>query len=372
MPLLAGSGCARCDWRISSRRDLKFVVLARTTMYKRARWCFLPSLKEVLTRSMLVMETFQKMINAIVVVGKRPPADRFMYVWSMFLAAAQVFLFVSGIAQETIYSLATVLELVSFGAWAYFCFQSTSGKQQKLAAGQVLWMLAVGSTHKVAHTHGISVEALFSLLMSQQQGNKKRKFRLFGRKQRLPEVSLSAFLQGHVWWNTALSIVLATTITLVATKLYPQSRNDADDKCSSTIGTDEPLPQIQEEAEEVHNDKVQRAVEDYEGELLEGEALVELEDQGRATSNTFATEATEMENDTGNAASQERQEEQHEYQEEYSDEEEEDEDLSACYLVYEADSSGRLVEIYSRQPIENAIGMWIPGPGHSLPDFKFT
>ena len=44
----------------------------------------------------------------------------------------------------------------------------------------------------------------------------------------------------------------------------------------------------------------------------------------------------------------------------------------ACYLVYEPDSSGRLVEYYSKVPIEGAIGMWVPGNGDKLPDFKFT
>ena len=44
----------------------------------------------------------------------------------------------------------------------------------------------------------------------------------------------------------------------------------------------------------------------------------------------------------------------------------------ACYLVYEPDSSGRLVEYYSKESIEGAVGMWVPGDGHTLPAFKFN
>ena len=43
----------------------------------------------------------------------------------------------------------------------------------------------------------------------------------------------------------------------------------------------------------------------------------------------------------------------------------------ACYLLYEPDSSGRLVLQYSKVPVENAIGMWVPGPGKKITEFKF-
>jgi hypothetical protein len=43
----------------------------------------------------------------------------------------------------------------------------------------------------------------------------------------------------------------------------------------------------------------------------------------------------------------------------------------ACYLVYEPDSSGRLVEHYSRTPVEYAIGRWVPGEGKKIAAFKF-
>ena len=43
----------------------------------------------------------------------------------------------------------------------------------------------------------------------------------------------------------------------------------------------------------------------------------------------------------------------------------------ACYLTYEPDSSGRLVIHYSKTPIENAIGMWVPGGGKKISGFKF-
>ena len=42
----------------------------------------------------------------------------------------------------------------------------------------------------------------------------------------------------------------------------------------------------------------------------------------------------------------------------------------ACYLVYEPDSSGRLVEHYSLVKVEGAIGKWTPGPGKKIAPFK--
>lgn len=47
--------------------------------------------------------------------------------------------------------------------------------------------------------------------------------------------------------------------------------------------------------------------------------------------------------------------------------------LTSCVLciVYEPASSGRLVEYYSRTPVEEAIGRWIPGPGKKIAGFKF-
>jgi len=44
----------------------------------------------------------------------------------------------------------------------------------------------------------------------------------------------------------------------------------------------------------------------------------------------------------------------------------------ACYLVYEPDSSGRLVELYSKTPIQNAIGRWVPTGTKKIANFKFT
>ena len=43
----------------------------------------------------------------------------------------------------------------------------------------------------------------------------------------------------------------------------------------------------------------------------------------------------------------------------------------ACYLIYEPDSSGRLVLHYSKTPLEHAIGMWTPGAGKQISGFKF-
>ena len=42
----------------------------------------------------------------------------------------------------------------------------------------------------------------------------------------------------------------------------------------------------------------------------------------------------------------------------------------ACYLVYEPDSSGRLVEHYSLGKVEGAIGKWTPGPRSKIAPFK--
>jgi hypothetical protein len=44
----------------------------------------------------------------------------------------------------------------------------------------------------------------------------------------------------------------------------------------------------------------------------------------------------------------------------------------ACYLVYETDSSGRLVEHCSKTPVPDAIGRWVPMGSKAMPAFKFT
>lgn len=44
---------------------------------------------------------------------------------------------------------------------------------------------------------------------------------------------------------------------------------------------------------------------------------------------------------------------------------------AACYLVYEPDSSGRLVEHYSTEPCKGAIGRWTAGPSKTIAPFKF-
>ncbi len=46
-------------------------------------------------------------------------------------------------------------------------------------------------------------------------------------------------------------------------------------------------------------------------------------------------------------------------------------DEGACYLVYDPDSSGQLVEHYSKNWIDFAIGRWIPGTGKNIANFKF-
>uniref|UniRef100_A0A6U1SAN0 Immune mapped protein 2 N-terminal domain-containing protein n=1 Tax=Cyclophora tenuis TaxID=216820 RepID=A0A6U1SAN0_CYCTE len=43
-----------------------------------------------------------------------------------------------------------------------------------------------------------------------------------------------------------------------------------------------------------------------------------------------------------------------------------------CYLIYESDSSGKLVLLYSRGEVpENAVGFWLPGVGKKIQGFKF-
>jgi hypothetical protein len=47
-------------------------------------------------------------------------------------------------------------------------------------------------------------------------------------------------------------------------------------------------------------------------------------------------------------------------------------DVAACYLVYEPDSSGRLVEHYSKTPVEGAVGRWVASGDKKIAGFKFT
>jgi len=56
-----------------------------------------------------------------------------------------------------------------------------------------------------------------------------------------------------------------------------------------------------------------------------------------------------------------------------TDEEKKNDDgPEGCYLVYESDSGGKLMLIYSRGPVpENAVGFWCPGEGESIQGFKF-
>jgi hypothetical protein len=300
------------------------------------------------------MEPLNKMFSTIMGLENTNATDRFLSVWSKLLSAAQVAIFLSGIAQGTVKSWAPLLELVSLGLWACYCVK----KKQAPVIGQVVWMLVVGATHKVAQTHGISVEILVSLLTRRREIPGKKRFFSFGRKKKLPQVSLSAFLQGHIWWNMAFqSIILTTIITFAATKLSSGSFPRLQD------GT-EPLSRIQEVEEEGNKEEMQREEEPVSQTTIappsEEDDMVVAESQLLQQQEGYPEEYPEeypAEEDP---------------EEEYSEEEELVEDTGACYLVYEADSSGRLFEIYSMTPIENAIGMWIPGPGHALPDFKFT
>ena len=46
-------------------------------------------------------------------------------------------------------------------------------------------------------------------------------------------------------------------------------------------------------------------------------------------------------------------------------------DEGACFLVYDPDSSGCLVEHYIKTPVDSAIGRWVPGEGKRIAGFKF-
>lgn len=46
--------------------------------------------------------------------------------------------------------------------------------------------------------------------------------------------------------------------------------------------------------------------------------------------------------------------------------------VSSTTVVYEPDSSGRLVEQYSKTAVEGAIGRWTPGKDKKIAGFKFT
>ena len=45
---------------------------------------------------------------------------------------------------------------------------------------------------------------------------------------------------------------------------------------------------------------------------------------------------------------------------------------TGCYLVYESDSSGRLLQHFSKIKVSDAIGFWQPGEGKKIQGFKFT
>jgi Immune Mapped Protein 2 (IMP2) N-terminal domain len=54
------------------------------------------------------------------------------------------------------------------------------------------------------------------------------------------------------------------------------------------------------------------------------------------------------------------------------EEKENDDGPEGCYLVYESDSGGKLMLVYSRGTIpDNAVGFWCPGEGESIQGFKF-
>lgn len=45
--------------------------------------------------------------------------------------------------------------------------------------------------------------------------------------------------------------------------------------------------------------------------------------------------------------------------------------VDGCYLVYEADSGGKLTLYYSKTPVEHAVGFWYAGQGKKIQGFKY-
>jgi len=43
----------------------------------------------------------------------------------------------------------------------------------------------------------------------------------------------------------------------------------------------------------------------------------------------------------------------------------------ACYLVYDSSSTGRLMNYYSKAPVDRAVGAWVPAEGKKFPKYKF-
>ncbi|CAJ1933557.1 unnamed protein product [Cylindrotheca closterium] len=323
--------------------------------------------------------------------------DSFLSSCRVLLGALQVFMLVFGIARGTLQSWAALGELAAFGTVA--CLYHN--KKQETIVGQLVCMLILGVTHKVAQHQEVSVETVFSLLLKGSEAPSKRGFFRFGRKKKLPQVSLSSFFKGHVLWNEAVQGMLISFLVAVAIEKVPILKSLKEKKVLSVTVTNcsKPLAQIAEEKVEEEIVPTSEEGSSQEGSVVKEEesnvtsydgtlhvmpimATVSPGDQDQteiqpAQAQEKLVLSPEVRQDIAQRLTEVQQEQMMEerraHEEQcYQDEEEEDMDTTACYLVYEPDSSGRLVEIYSKTPIENCIGMWIPGPGHEFPQFKFT
>jgi hypothetical protein len=263
-------------------------------------------------------------------VDSTPPTDKFLSLWSKALTVSQAVLLVSPAFESSncFVAFEFAVEFVALLGMGYFCYEEKEKVLEKkklmiMYGGQIAWLLLLGVFRKVAQTHEkSSLTNVTKALLFQDQKVKKKRFRFLRKRNDTPMITFGTFFQAKMWWNLAVqSLVAMTTVAAVATYISTVSvstkttsrTNQVKQKLQQRVQP--PLQNIQEEEELVFR-------------------------QGGEDS----------------------------HQEEAAEEE----DTSACYLVYEADSSGRMLEIYSKTPIENAIGMWIPGNGKELPDFKFT
>mmetsp|Transcript_16932 Transcript_16932/g.41244 ORF Transcript_16932/g.41244 Transcript_16932/m.41244 type:complete len:560 (-) Transcript_16932:144-1823(-) len=321
--------------------------------------------------------------------------ESFLSSCRVLLGASQVFMLVFGIARGTLQSWAALGELAALGSVAYLYHS----KKQETVVGQLACMLVLGAIHKVAQHQEISVETVFSLLLKGNEAPPKRGFFAFGRKKKLPQVYLSSFFRGHIWWNEAIQAIFMACLVAVAIEKVPTLKALKEKNVLAVTVTDcsKPLAQITEEKVEEEMESTSEEGSSQEGSTKEQTssstttyngtlhvmpmATVSPCDQDQTeTQPTQAQEkivlSPEVRHDIAQRLTEVQQEqmkeEQRLHEEQPYEEEEEDMDTTACYLVYEPDSSGRLVEIYSKTPIENCIGMWIPGPGHEFPQFKFT
>ncbi|KAL3944450.1 MAG: hypothetical protein SGBAC_001478 [Bacillariaceae sp.] len=323
-------------------------------------------------------------------------AESFLSSCRVLLGVLQVFMLFIGITRGTLQSWAALVELAGLGTVGYLYHT----KKQETLVGQLICLIILGATHKVAQHQEISVEMVFALLLKGSEAPPKRGLFGFGRKKKLPQVHLSSFFKGHIWWNEAIQGVFLACLVAFAIEKVPTLKALKEKRVLAVTVTDctKPLEQITEEIVKEEIESMSEEGSSQEG-SIEEQVPTKTSYNGTLHVMPLATvspcDHNQSETQPAQAQTQEKivlspdvrqdiaqrltevqqeqmMEEQRVQEEQPYQEEEDDMDTTACYLVYEPDSSGRLVEIYSKTPIENCIGMWIPGPGHEFPQFKFT